>query len=35
MLTTMHRLVVQVDKHRDQETKEAMEEFLDSMGNVG
>ena len=35
MLTTMHRLIVQADRHRDQQTKEAMEEFLDSMGNVG
>jgi MFS transporter, ACDE family, multidrug resistance protein len=35
MLTTMHRLIVRVDEQRDQETEEVIEEFLDSMGNVG
>ncbi|OIN80945.1 MFS transporter [Mycobacterium malmoense] len=35
VLATTHRLIVQVDERRDQETEEVIEEFLDSMGNVG
>jgi MFS transporter, ACDE family, multidrug resistance protein len=35
VLTTAHRLIVQVDARQKQETEEVIEELLDSMGNVG
>jgi predicted MFS family arabinose efflux permease len=35
VLSTTHRLIVQVDERRDQDTEEVIEELLDSMGNIG